>query len=60
MRGHLINGLLPVLHVGKTLAEWEAPQFRFYDDEVRRLFIAGYILHDWLKLPEVEVQSRVN
>ncbi len=54
MRGHLVNGLLPVLHVGKILTGWQAPQFRLYDDETRRLFMAGYILHDWLKLPQVE------
>jgi len=54
MRAHLINGLFPVLHVAKTLQEWDAPQLRSYDDTVRRLFIAGYVLHDWLKLPDVE------
>ncbi|MBK8048906.1 MAG: hypothetical protein IPK16_18355 [Anaerolineales bacterium] len=29
------------------------PQFRYYDDIARRMFIAGYTLHDWVKLPEV-------
>ncbi|TEU17163.1 MAG: type I-D CRISPR-associated protein Cas10d/Csc3 [Anaerolineales bacterium] len=56
MRAHLVNGLLPVLHVARTLQAWGAPQFRAYDDSVRRLFIAGYVLHDYLKLPEVEKQ----
>jgi len=56
MRAHLVNGLLPVLHVARTLQAWGAPQFRAYDDSVRRLFIAGYVLHDYLKLPEVEEQ----
>jgi CRISPR-associated protein Csc3 len=56
MRAHLINGLFPVLHVARTLQEWGAPQFRAYDDTVRRLFIASYALHDYLKLPEVEEQ----
>jgi CRISPR-associated protein Csc3 len=56
MRSHLINGLFPVLHVAHTLQRWGAPQFRYYDDTVRRIFIAGYVLHDWLKLPEVETQ----
>ena len=56
MRAHLVNGLLPVLHVASKLKAWGAPQFRYYDDEVRRLFMAGYILHDWLKLPEVETE----
>ena len=54
MRAHLINGLFPVLHVAQTLQAWDAPQLRSYDDTVRRLFIAGYVLHDWLKLPDVE------
>ncbi len=56
MRGHLINGLFPVLHIARTLQAWGAPQFRFYDTDTCRLFIAGYILHDWLKLPQVEAQ----
>lgn len=56
MRSHLVNGLFPVLHVAHTLQGWGAPQFRYYDDTVRRIFIAGYVLHDWLKLPKVEMQ----
>jgi len=56
MRGHLINGLFPVLHLAKRLQAWGAPQFRAYDDTVRRAFIAGYVLHDYLKLPHVEEQ----
>ncbi|MEZ4622714.1 MAG: hypothetical protein R2867_45445 [Caldilineaceae bacterium] len=56
MRAHLINGLFPVLHVASTLQRWAAPQFRYYDDTVRRVFMAGYVLHDWLKLPEVEAE----
>mgnify|MGYP001340731736 CR=1 FL=1 len=54
MRAHLVNGLFPVLHVASTLQNWGAPQFRYYDDTVRRVLIAGYVLHDWLKLPEVD------
>lgn len=54
MRAHLINGLLPALNVAQTLQEWNAPQFAWYDDRVRRVAIAGYVLHDWLKLPEVD------
>jgi CRISPR-associated protein Csc3 len=54
VRGHLINGLFPALHAARTLREWGAPQFRHYDDPTRRLFIAGFVLHDWLKLPGVE------
>jgi CRISPR-associated protein Csc3 len=54
LRAHLINGLFPVLHVARTLQMWGAPQLRCYDDTVRRLWIAGFVLHDWLKLPAVE------
>ena len=56
MRSHLVNGLFPVLHIAHTLQSWRAPQFRYYDDTVRRLFIAGYVLHDWLKLPGIEAE----
>jgi CRISPR-associated protein Csc3 len=54
MRAHLVNGLFPVLHIARTLQRWGAPQFRFYDDTVRRVFLAGYLLHDYLKLPTVK------
>lgn len=56
MRAHLLNGLFPVLHIARILKEWEAPQFRAYDDVMRRVFIAGYVLHDFLKLPGVEMK----
>ena len=55
-RAHVINGLFPMLHIARTLKEWGAPQFRYYDDIVRRFFVAGYVLHDYLKLPDVEAQ----
>ena len=51
-----MTGLFPVLHVAKALQSWGAPQFRYYDDSVRRLFIAGFVLHDWLKLPESDAE----
>ncbi len=56
MRAHLINGLFPVLHIAKHLQAWNAPQFRFYDETTQRLFIAGYLLHDYIKLPMVTQQ----
>jgi CRISPR-associated protein Csc3 len=56
MRAHLINGLFPVLHIAHTLQRWKAPQFRYYDDDVRRVFLAGYVLHDYLKLPGVKAE----
>ena len=54
MRAHLLNGLLPTLHVARLAQAWGAPQFRAYDDPTRRVSIAGYVMHDFLKLPDVE------
>ena len=56
MRAHLINGLFPTLHVARILQQWDAPQLAYYDDTVRRVFIAGYVLHDWVKLPVVKAE----
>ena len=53
LRAHLINGLFPVLHIAGRLKAWGAPQLKYLDDRARRLFMAGYVLHDWLKLPNV-------
>jgi CRISPR-associated protein Csc3 len=54
LRAHLFNGLLPVIHLADRLKLWEAPQFRRWDEEARRLFVAGYCLHDWIKLPGIQ------
>ena len=53
-RAHLVNGLLPTLHIAHLLTQWGAPRLRYLHDRARRLFIAGYILHDWLKFPDIE------
>lgn len=53
-RAHLLNGLFPALHIAHTLKTWGAPRMRYLDDPARRIFIAGYVLHDWVKLPDVE------
>lgn len=53
LRAHLINGLFPILHIADRLKSWGAPQLKYLDDRARRLFMGGYILHDWLKLPNV-------
>jgi CRISPR-associated protein Csc3 len=55
-RAHLINGLLPTLHIAQLLTRWEAPRLRYLHDRPRRLFMAGYILHDWLKFPDIEAE----
>ena len=31
---------------------------RYWGDRTQRLFISGYVLHDWVKLPEVEEELR--
>ena len=53
-RAHLINGLFPTLHIAHYLKTWGVPRLRRFDDQARRVFISGYVLHDWLKFPEVE------
>ncbi len=58
LRAHLLNGLLPVCHIARLLTTWGAPQFRAYDETTRRVFVAGYILHDYLKLPAVDEQLK--
>ncbi|MFV9505872.1 MAG: type I-D CRISPR-associated protein Cas10d/Csc3 [Oscillochloridaceae bacterium umkhey_bin13] len=57
MRAHLLNGLLPTAQIARTLQRWGVPRFRdSFHDETYRLFCAGYTLHDWLKLPDVDEQ----
>lgn len=53
-RAHLINGLFPTLHIAHLLRQWGASRLRALDDQARRVFMAGYILHDWLKFPDIE------
>lgn len=54
MRAHLVNGLLPVLHIAHYLSEWGAKALRHWGPEAQRLFIAGFVLHDFMKLPDVK------
>lgn len=56
-RAHLLNGLFPVLNIVRILIKWNAPRLRYLDEKARRLFIAGYVLHDWLKLVEEELEA---
>ena len=56
MRAHLINGLFPALHIAKAIKSWGGGGLRAFDDDTRRLFIAGFVLHDWLKFPGVETE----
>jgi CRISPR-associated protein Csc3 len=50
LRAHLINGMLPALHIARYLHQWHAPNLRDWDDTTERLFIAGYMLHDFTKI----------
>lgn len=54
MRAHLVNGLLPTARIARQLRAWGAPQMNRFDERAYRLFCAGFTLHDWLKLPEVD------
>lgn len=55
MRAHIVNGILPTAQIARTLKRWNVRLFeREFDDECYRLFCAGYTLHDWLKLPDVD------
>jgi len=57
MRAHLVNGLFPVAHIARLLRRWNIWRFvEYFDDQTYRLFCAGYTLHDWLKLPDVEAE----
>lgn len=59
MRAHILNGLLPTAQIARTLRDWGARRFTDeFDDETYRLFCAGYTLHDWLKLPDVDQALR--
>ena len=54
MRAHLVNGLLPTARIARQLQAWGAPRMSRFDERAYRLFCAGFTLHDWLKLPEVD------
>lgn len=58
LRAHLVNGLLPVVHVARQLNNWGSPRFFAWDEQVYRLFCAGFTLHDWVKLPEMEAELK--
>lgn len=54
MRAHILNGVLPALRIARQMAAWGAPRLRHWTDETERLFIAGYVLHDYTKLQAVK------
>lgn len=55
LRAHLINGILPVIHIVRQLIAWDAPMFEHWTpEEYERLLIAGYMLHDFTKIAAVK------
>ncbi len=59
MRAHVMNGLLPVARIARTLKAWNIGQCaEHFDEATYRLFVAGYTLHDWLKLPHIDTELR--
>lgn len=51
---HLLNGLLPVATVIRTLRQVDTSVRRYFDQMTYRLFMASYTLHDWEKFPGME------
>ncbi|HLU12306.1 MAG TPA: hypothetical protein VK003_21690, partial [Oceanobacillus sp.] len=58
LRAHLINGMLPARRIARLLHRWGAQPMRDWDETVERLFIAGYMMHDFLKIPEAQAALR--
>ncbi len=54
LTAHLLNGLLPVIMLIRELRASGTDVARYLDERAYRFFIAGYILHDWEKFPNVE------
>ncbi|MFZ4816599.1 MAG: hypothetical protein ACOYL5_18840 [Phototrophicaceae bacterium] len=58
LRAHLINGMLPSLQTARLLARWGGRHLTDWDDTHERLFIAGYMLHDYTKIEAVQETLR--
>lgn len=58
MRAHLINGMLPALHIARLLARWGTRALEDWDETSERLFIVGYMLHDYSKIDDVQATLR--
>jgi CRISPR-associated protein Csc3 len=54
LRGHLVNGMLPARRIAWLLHDWDAKGVRHWSEDTDRLFIAGYMLHDFTKIPAVK------
>lgn len=51
---HLLNGLFPVATLIRKLRQIDTSVARYLDEKAYRLFVAGYVLHDWEKFPGVD------
>jgi CRISPR-associated protein Csc3 len=58
LRAHFINGMLPALNIARRLTQWDAPYFEAWNAASERIFITGYVLHDFSKLEEVQQTLR--
>jgi CRISPR-associated protein Csc3 len=56
LRAHLLNGMLPARRIAHTLADWGVLNLNAWGEHVERLFIAGYTMHDFSKIPSAKAQ----
>lgn len=54
LRAHILNGMLPALRIARQLKNWGALKMRRWNEQTERLFIAGYVLHDYTKIDSVK------
>ena len=50
LRAHLINGMLPARRIAHLLYRWGADPLRDWDEVTERVFIGGFMLHDFTKI----------
>ncbi len=50
LRAHLINGMLPARRIARLLYAWNAEPMRHWDETAERVFVAGFMLHDYSKI----------
>jgi CRISPR-associated protein Csc3 len=56
LRAHLINGMLPARRIARLLHQWGAQPLRQWNETTERLFITGYMLHDFSKIKAAKQQ----
>jgi CRISPR-associated protein Csc3 len=58
LRAHILNGLFAMLRIYDAGQQWGSTATDDMGDYGRRLIIAGYILHDYNKMPDVKEALR--